>query len=284
MKSNRFDRLQVKPLSFRLAVVDLDDTLLGPDKRISPENAAAVRSLQAQGTQIMLASGRRHENMLGFHQQLGLEGPIVSSGGALVKHAETGKVFLQSPVSVDLARDLAVEGMRRGVTLIYYHLDGVYVYEKTPWTDLYQKQTGEEVIVCHDLQLLTANPPLKIIWADTAERIALLLAEMQAESGGRFDVLTTEPYSLEFTAIGVNKAVGIAAVAAADNIQPAEIITFGDGNNDVSMLEWAGLGIAMGHARTSAKAAADLIAPDGDRETSFARAVETVLAQMRIAA
>ncbi|UBF27615.1 Cof-type HAD-IIB family hydrolase [Kovacikia minuta CCNUW1] len=284
MQAKPSDLLQGKPLPFRLAAVDLDETLLGPDKQISPQNAAAVRRLQAQGIRVMLASGRKHENMLGFHHQLGLEGPIVSSGGALVKHAETGEVLLQSPVAVALAKSLAEEGVQRGVTLIVYHFNGVYVYERTPWVDLYEKQTGEQVKVCHDLQELTANSPLKVIWADEAERISQFLSEMRDAYGDRLDLLTTEPYNLEFTTIGVNKAVGIAVVAEKLGIHPTEILAFGDGNNDVSMLKWAGLGVAMSHARASAQAAADLIAPEGDRETSFARAVEVALAQTRIAA
>ncbi len=277
MKHDTVRSAKPEPLPFRLAVIDLDETLLGPDKQISPENAAAVKELQTEGIHVMLASGRRHENMLVFHQQLGLHGAIVSSGGALVKDAETQEILLQSLIPIDLAAELATEGIERGVTLIFYHQDGVYVYEKTPWTDVYQKQTGENVIICPDLSLLASRPPLKVIWADAVERIASFLEQMQAKYHDRLDVLTTEPYSLEFTNAGVNKAVGIAAVADVYGIKPAEIMAFGDGNNDVAMLKWAGLGVAMGHARTSAKAAADLIAPDGNPETSFARAVAAVL-------
>ena len=96
---------------FRLAAVDLDDTLLGPDKEISRANLEAVHALRARGVCVALASGRRHANMLRFHRQLGL-GPddvIVSCNGALVQTAETGRVLHERRVPYDLAREILAD-------------------------------------------------------------------------------------------------------------------------------------------------------------------------------
>lgn len=265
------------PFPYRLAAVDLDDTLLGPDKIISRANAEAIQRLRDAGCHVALASGRRHENMLRFHGQLELRGPIVSCNGALVKDAETGAVLRQQLLPADLASAIVAEGVRRGVTQNYYHLDGgLYVREETGWTSLYEGRTGSRVTVRHDLGAFEGEFALKIIWIDSAETIAALHDEMVARFGDQLYITTTDAEYLEFMALGVSKAAGVAAVAEAMGMTRAEVIAFGDGNNDVPLLEWAGCGVAMSHARPSAQAVADRIAPPGDPEADFARAVNTL--------
>lgn len=262
---------------YRLAAIDLDDTLLGPDKEISAANAAAVRALQERGVRVVLASGRRHENMLRFHQQLELQGPIVSCSGALVKDAETGEILYQQLVPADLAAELVVEGAALDITIMYYRLDGVYANQRTPWTDLYQSRTGQKLNFYGDLTRLAGDTPLKIIWCDRAERVSTLLSQVRSRYTGRLEPLTTDPEYLEFLAVGADKGVGVAAVAKRYGIEPAQVVAFGDGNNDVSMLKWAGLGVAMSNARPSALAVARLVSPPGDPETSLARAIAKIL-------
>ena len=213
--------------------------------------------------------------MLRFHKQLDLRGPIVSCNGALAKHAETGEVLWEKRVPADLAQEIVTEGDRIGVTQNYYHDNGgLYVRETNGWTELYQSRTGSIVTVEGDLHHFDGSSPLKIIWIDAPDKIATLYEIMAARYEGRLYVTTTDPEYLEFMAIGVNKAVGVQAVAEAMNLSQAEVIAFGDGNNDTPMLEWAGLGIAMSHARDAAHKAAKWSAPPGDPENAFARAVE----------
>lgn len=265
---------------YRLAAVDLDDTLLGPDKQISPANAAAIHELRRRGARVVLASGRRHENMLRFHRQLDLVGPLISCNGALVKDAETGEVLHEHSVPTELAAAVVADGNRLGITQNYYRGDGVYVRERTRWTDLYQSRTGSDIIVFGDLERLAGDMPQKIIWVDAAARVGTLFPEMETRYAGRLYVTVTDPEYLEFMALGVNKAVGLAAVARHYGIAPEEILAFGDGNNDVPMLEWAGLSVAMSEGRESAQVAADLVSSPGNPETSLARAITAVLEQM----
>lgn len=263
-------------LPFRLAAIDLDDTLLGPDKAVGPENANALRRLTNAGVHCVLASGRRHENMIRFHRRLGLEGFLVSCNGALVRHGETGETLLQTIVPAPLAHQILVEGDRRGATQNFYHTDGgLYVREKTIWTDVYQERTGSEVTPLGDLAHLEGDA-LKILWIDSPPQISVWLAEMREHWGEQLYITTTDPEYLEFMAPGVSKAVGVQTVAAKMNLPREQILAFGDGNNDVPLLKWAGFGVAVSHARPAAQAAADFIAPPGDPETAFARAVEAV--------
>jgi hydroxymethylpyrimidine pyrophosphatase-like HAD family hydrolase len=119
--------------------------------------------------------------------------------------------------------------------------------------------------------------PLKVIWIGEPDYIASIFAAVRANYLGRLEVVLTDPEFLEFTALGATKSVGISAVATRYGIAQHEVIAFGDSYNDVCMLQWAGLGIAMDHGNRAAIEAADVTAPPGDRESSFARAVDMVV-------
>jgi hypothetical protein len=156
-------------------------------------------------------------------------------------------------------------------------MDATCVQTSDEWTALYNARTGTPLVTVPDLRELRGDEPLKILWVNSAERIAQLQREMIVSVAGTLDTVITDAEYLEFTAVGVTKSVGIAAVAKRYDIAQNEVLAFGDGNNDVSMLKWAGMGICMDHGRDSAKAAADLVAPEGDPASSFARAVAMVL-------
>jgi Cof subfamily protein (haloacid dehalogenase superfamily) len=265
---------------YRLAAIDLDDTLLSPDKSISPQNEAAVRRLQQQGVMILLASGRRHENMLKYHRILELDTPIVSCQGALAKETRTDEILHRQCMPANLAAEIVADGVSRGVTQVYYRMDATYVSTSDEWTALYNERTSTPLVMVADLRDLKGDEPLKILWVNSAERISQLQKEMAVAMAGALDSVITDSEYLEFTATGVTKSIGIAAVAKRYGTAQGEALAFGDGNNDVSMLKWAGLGICMDHGRDSAKAAANLVAPDGDPATSFARAVEIVMSRL----
>ena len=116
---------------YRLAAIDLDDTLLGRDKAISPENARAVRRLGELGVAVVLCSGRRHESMLLYHRELGLKGYVISAQGAIVRHAETGETLVHHKMSNDVAYRIVAEGDRRELTVLSYEEEGVFAPRRT---------------------------------------------------------------------------------------------------------------------------------------------------------
>jgi hydroxymethylpyrimidine pyrophosphatase-like HAD family hydrolase len=90
-------------------------------------------------------------------------------------------------------------------------------------------------------------------------------------------VTITEDWFMELTAPRATKAAGVEAVARRYGIAARNVLAFGDGNNDVAMLSWAGLGVAMPHGRPAARQAADVVAPEGDPESALSRAVDELL-------
>jgi Cof subfamily protein (haloacid dehalogenase superfamily) len=262
---------------FKLAAVDLDDTLLGPDKKVGQANRDALERLRSLGCDVILASGRRHDNMLPFYRDLGLGGYAVSCQGASAKHVRTGQFVHHAPLDPASAAEVTDLGTRRNLTVMYWSNWGICASERSPWVQRYEADCGDPVPVVEDMGSVTHKPAEKIIWAAEPQVIRALAPEMQRRYQGRLNVITTDDWFLEFSSLNATKAAGLAAVAETYGVRREEVLAFGDGNNDVPMLEWAGMSVAMSHGRPSAKAAARVVAPDGDPESSFARAVEGVI-------
>jgi Cof subfamily protein (haloacid dehalogenase superfamily) len=261
------------PFPYRLAVFDMDDTLLGPDKKISPENSRALDRLRLAGVEVVIASGRFLANVAAFEESLGFRGWVISSGGAVVSHAATGEIIHEITVPQDLALELFHRGREAGISLITYHKSGIFCDAQTEWTALYKRRTGQVPIA--DIRALIETGVEKLIWITARERIAELMPRVQEEYRGRLYVVNTEHEMLEFLNPKVNKALAVEVLATRLNIPREEIIAFGDGNNDVPLLEWAGMSVAMAHGRETARRAAKKTSPPGDPATAVARSLET---------
>lgn len=264
---------------YRLAAIDIDDTLVGPDRIISEANRAAIERLREAGVTVVLASGRSHANMVPFHAALGLDTPIISANGALVREAPKGRVWAEHGVPPSLVAEVIRQGRALGVSVLLYTLDGVYVDRRTEYTGYDQSRNDDPQMLVPDLADIRAAAIQKVLWMDEPAHIDKLTPELTAQFEGRLTVTHTDAPYLEFMPPGITKATGLADVARALMLDPLDVVAFGDGNNDVGMLEWAGMGIAMSHARPAAKAAADYTVPDAPVETSLAEGIAWLFAQ-----
>ncbi len=263
---------------YRLAAIDLDDTLLGPNKQVSPENLDAIGRLRAAGCRVILASGREHHSMQTHQQRLGLDDFLVSSQGALVVHPPSGRQLRRRPVAPALAATLLARGRAEGFDVLLCTDVGFVATETSPWVvHDYAQRDGTMRVQVGDLDALVSEAPLKVLWYGKTENVHAFSRVMTEELGSAAQVVITTPHLLEFNAPDATKATGVAAVAQHYGIDRRDVVTFGDSHNDVPMLEWAGLGIAMPHAVVEAHAAADVIGPESDPNCSLAVAVEGLL-------
>jgi hypothetical protein len=258
---------------YRMAVFDMDDTLLGPDKKISAPNQSALERLRAAGVEVVIASGRYAANIAIFEQRLGFLGWVISAGGAVVSHAATGEIIHEITVPNEFVLELFHRGREAGISIIGYHKNGIFCDAPSEWIDFYRRNTGQAPIA--DIPALTGGGLQKLIWTTAPARIAELTPRMQEEYRDRLYVVHTEHEMLEFLNFNANKALAVEALAIRLDIPRDQIIAFGDGNNDVPLLKWAGMSVAMAHGRESARMAAMKISPPGDPATAVARALET---------
>jgi len=261
---------------FRLAAVDLDDTLLGPDHRISARNFAAVRALKEAGIAVVIASGRMHGATVRFAEELGLEGPILSYNGAMVRTHPSGELLHHVPVPPALAAEVVEYCEQNGHPLNYYLDDRLYVRERTAWSDLYHSRTQSVIHEVGSLRQFEGRSPTKLLLLGESERIRGLAGEFQERYHGRLNVLISNVEYLEFMAPTVSKALGLEVIGRHLGIPREEMVAFGDSGNDVAMLEYSGFGVAMGNARPEVKAVADHVGRRND-EDGFALAVEEIV-------
>lgn len=264
---------------YRLAAIDIDDTLVGPDKQVSAENRAAIERLQQAGCRVVLASGREHHSMAVYQERLGLDDFVVSSQGALVVHPASGHQLWRRPVPAALAQRLLKRGRTEGFDVLLATDDGFVAAPTSPWVvHDFGGRDGTLRITAGDLDAVVLGSPLKVLWYGDTPSVHAFSRVMTDELGATAEVVITTPHLLEFNAPDATKATGLAAVARHYGIAQSEVVAFGDSHNDVPMLTWAGLGVAMPHALPEAHAAADLIAPDADPESALAVAIDRILA------
>ena len=264
--------------TFKLAAIDLDDTLLAPDKSISAANLEAVNNLLNGGIKVVLASGRTLPSMLPYHRKLGLHGPLVTTNGAFVKDPDETDTLLSIALPINHRRQLIQEGIDRGFAVICCTETRIYASESSNWTELYQSRTGRHDVIFALPRNIAEEEILKVIWMSYPDRIAGAFPTARGLFGDALNYMVTEVECLEFMASQADKWVGLREVANSYGFLQHETLAFGDNNNDVGMLGWAGLGIAMDHATLAAKQAAKIVGYSGsDKSTALARALAAAL-------
>ncbi len=243
---------------YQLCAIDMDDTLLGPDHAVSEVNAAAVRAVVALGVTVVIASGRMHESTLPFVKQMGLTTPIISYNGAMVKNPHTGDVWLHDRIDADVATAVMDYARYHALQLNYYLNDHFYTAAYTPWAKLYHDRTNAPIEIRPDLyETLRETSPTKMIIVDSKEKTDGLLAPFRERFGDRLYVTKSNDEYLEMMPPQANKGTALALVASRFGVTAEQTIAFGDSYNDIPMLNWAGLGIAVGNAKPEVIAAAD---------------------------
>jgi Cof subfamily protein (haloacid dehalogenase superfamily) len=264
---------------YRLAAIDIDDTLVGPSKQISAENRAAIGRLQDAGCRVVLASGREHHSMAIYQQRLGLDDFVVANQGALVVHPASGRQLWRRPVDPALATTLLARGRSEGFDVLLATDEGFVASPTSPWvTQDLGARDGTLRVSARDLDDEVTRGPLKVLWFGDTPAVHALSRVMAAELGSRAEVVITTAHLLEFNAPDATKATGVAAVARHYGIAQSDVLAFGDSHNDVPLLRWAGLGVAMSHGLPEAHAVADLVAPDVDPNRALAVAIDLLLA------
>lgn len=266
--------IKTESQGYRLAAIDLDGTLLGPDHTISPANARAVARMQAAGIEVVLASGRHYGTMVDFARALPGVRWMVSVQGAEVAEVGRGRVLHQSFLDPVAARRVLELSRELGFPALVYAHEGI-ITDSDLAVEAYWKHIGHRPARVSTEQFL-ATPTFKIVWVGEPERLAGLAAEPAVEAMPT-EKVRSHHYLFEFVQPGVTKATGLATLAAQLGIRREATLAFGDADNDVPMFEWVRTAVAMPHGWPNALAGATLVAPAGPPEDALARGVEAVL-------
>jgi hypothetical protein len=198
--------------------------------------------------------------------EAGLDDPVVCYQGAVVAEPVSGRWLRHEPIPLQLAREAIAALNEEGFGLNCYVGDELYVAEITPEARRYADFQELELHPVGDLLAWLDEPPTKLVVIDDPEVLDDLKQRMLARFDGRLYISKSLPYFLEFASPQVTKASGLEFAAEHLGFARERTVAFGDGENDIELVEWAGYGVAVTNAHERVKDAADFICPPVDEE------------------
>jgi Cof subfamily protein (haloacid dehalogenase superfamily) len=255
-------------LKYKLIAADLDGTLMARDAVISPKVKDAVRRAMEKGVKFTIATGRAFDSTLPFAQELGGNAPLICYQGGLIKDYLSGQVIHEQSVPLLLAQEVIRFARQRGLHLNVYVDDGrAYAERMTPEARYYTAIAKAPVYPVGDMLTFLDRDPMKFIFVlSNDEATEPLIAEFGSLFAGGMRFVRSYSRFVEGIPLGVSKGRALARLADHLGLPLGETIGIGDNDNDLELVEWAGLGVAMGNASPAVKAAADYIAPPVDEE------------------
>jgi Cof subfamily protein (haloacid dehalogenase superfamily) len=193
--------------------------------------------------------------------EAGLDDPVVCYQGAVVAEPRTGKWLRHEPIPLELAREAIGALNAEGFGLNCYVADELYVAEVTAEARRYADFQHLELHPVGDLFVWLSEPPTKLVVIDDPHVLDDLEQRMKERFDGRLYISKSLPYFLEFASPDVTKAAGLDFLAEHLGFARERTIAFGDGENDVELVGWAGYGVAVENAHDRVKAVADLVCP-----------------------
>jgi len=255
---------------------DLDGTLIGKDGILRPRTRAAISRAQGAGVPVLVATGRMFRSVERYLADAGIPEPVVCYQGAAVVDPATREFLLHEPLDLDVAREAIAALAERGFSPNVYVDDRLYVAHETEYSRAYSGFQHLPVTEVGDLLAWLDRPPTKLVQVADPPVLAELRPGLERRFDGRVFITTSLPYMLELGNPSVTKGSGIAFVAKLLGLDLDCIVAFGDGENDVELVDWAGYGVAVANAHDGVLAAADLVCPS-DEEEGVAQVLEAYL-------
>lgn len=270
-------------LDIQLLVLDIDGTIAGQSNEIREPVKQAIRRAMAKGIQVAIATGRMYCSALRFHQEIGSTLPLLAYQGAWIQDPATEKIYQHLPLSGAMAEQLLdyfeTEPMRSLLSVHFYINDQLYVREITSETKLYAQRAGIVPMAVGDLRQVLSSQPTKVLalCEDTTIIDQLLGSLRQQYTPAELYLTKSVATFFEATHPGANKGTGVRYLAESIlGLAAHNVMAIGDNFNDLEMLEYAGLGVAMGNAPKDVQAIANWVAP-GVEEDGAAAAIEAFL-------
>jgi len=252
------------PAAVRAVAMDLDRTILADNLEFSPAVVRAVGRLGEAGIAAIVATGRMFASARPYALQLGVTAPVICYQGALVADPRTGEWLLHRPMGVALAHEVIEAVDAAGFHMNVYVDDELYVEELNEEAVTYATHARLEAHAVGDLLAWLDKPTTKIVVVGDPEGLDGLQDELRARFDGRAFIAKSLPIFLELALPGVSKGSALEFVCDRLGIDPETVVAFGDGANDVELLETAGLGVAVADADAALRPIAGWTVPSVD--------------------
>lgn len=263
-------------MNYKMIVLDLDDTLLRDDHTISERTKQVLMQAQENGVKVVLASGRPTFAMVHIAEELSLHqygSYILSFNGGKITNFRTKEDVFVSTLAKEVSHRLYDLSRRENVYIHTYIQDEIITADDNEYSRKESMITGLPIKIVENFKDAVTVPVIKLLMVENPEKLQVVEAKLQKEFEDEFSIMRSKPYFLEFTEKGVTKGTSLQALIDQLGITREEVIAIGDSYNDVSMIEFAGLGVAMGNAPDDIKELADYVT-DTNMNDGVAKVVE----------
>ena len=254
-------------MKYKLICTDMDGTLLGENHTVSENNKNALRKASELGIKVAITTGRLFTSAKAYADLVGVEAPIISANGAYIREKDKNEVIYESILKDEQLESIYKVMKKHGLLGYFNTSDSVITEEELPETHGYvmmNKNLSEDrrvkIQLVDDFKIgfkKNKDKILKSIMFGEEEKLAEVRKELSEE--GSFELVSSWRGNLEVMQKGTTKGNAVKILAQKLGIKREEIICIGDGENDLSMIEYAGLGVAMSNAEEYVKEKADYV-------------------------
>ena len=266
---------------YRLLALDVDGTIAGQGYRVPQRTVSAIQDAVSAGVIVSLVTGRMRRSALRYAQECGTNGPTASYQGAIITAPDqVTDTHIETLSGSTVIRSL--EAMRIASAHInVYADDNIWVENKSQWALEYAKRMKVDLKVVSTLDSVVDNKPTTVMAVDEPDRITSLASSLRRTIGLDATVTRSLPHFCEVASTNATKSVALEKICRDYGISRDETVAIGDGEGDLSMIQWAGLGVASGEANQEVVRAADLRIPGPD-ECGVADLIHKLLEQGKL--
>ncbi|MCF6335112.1 MAG: HAD family hydrolase [Spirochaetales bacterium] len=245
----------MKRNDIRAIAFDMDGTLLNEKGQISSRIKKVLNKLKEREIELMLSTGRSYEALLPFKNELELNSPVICYNGAQVLQAD-GVIIRNHTIDNDISGHLVSFAREKCVHFQAYSNGTLYFEKMTPEAEAYENHVNLRGKVIN-FDTMKPHDFTKLMYLGAHEKLEGLSNSIKELYSGNLSVTFSNPVYLEFMPGGVSKGDALYEVAEHLGIETTNIMAFGDGDNDISMIKVAGTGVAMENATSELKSIAD---------------------------
>ena len=254
--------------SIRLVCFDVDYTLLSDEQQLLPMTEQTIKKLQSQGLKVILATGKNLNATRDIVDRLDLNDPLIFSNGCIIQYRD-GRIFSQKGLSPQRAREIIQLGDEKGMDMMISVPDATLVKEDGAFYRSMKKYGDSNYVELKNWYEIEPNLDhiLKIVFVDEDHnKLVQMNHIINNEISDGINTCHTLPILLEVLPEGVSKGTALQELLQHFDYPREAVIAFGDGNNDIEMIEFAGIGVAMGNATPELKKVADVTVLSNNEE------------------
>lgn len=257
-------------MAYEVLVLDVDGTLMRTDKTISQKTIDAIVGLQGRGVKVAIASGRCTAGIMPTARKIKLDefgGFIVSFNGGCISNCQTGEVIYNINLPDGIVQEIYDFSKKEKTGIMTYHgRDIIAENDADQYIQIDAKGCEIEIHVVENFGKEVTYPVNKCLLTGDPEYMAEVEPRAAKAFEGRLSVYRSEDFYVEMMPLGIDKAYGLSRLLKCLGYSRNQMVCCGDGFNDISMIEYAGLGVAMANASEEVRGKADYIAPHCDED------------------